>query len=440
LQEASSSHLVAAQDIGTVMVEAGSQYRQEALKPFMECALNVWKDTDPGVELVTASQMQKSTIKASKGKYCKEGGEELNGQLWSMLPEELVDRVLAFLPIHSLFRARTVCKRWSSIVFIPEFVDLRAKLSEVGCTEDSYYLMFPSYGENLDCSAYYPSSGHWQSLPSLSFLPAQVKTIRQGAGGLLLVLDNRTWVFHVCNPFTKSWREIPRLTHIGKECQTASAMVAAKDSKSYKIIAAGIAHTQVYDSMTNKWTVSSGFPGHLEILMFRRAVCRGILYIVALQAQELNRIGLVAYDVQTSHWMEIEDKLPPRFVNGHVVECGDYVAMVANVCTEERGHTTTTSLHVFKLHPVTKLWIEISRLPDQMFSEFMEERRLCGYSCVGVDGNVYITCSTGVRVLVFDTTICQWHWIENCPFPLNRGDTDGVHAGYSFKPSLNACA
>lgn len=367
-----------------------------------------------------------------------ECGEEMSSQLWGSLPEELLDRVLAWLPLHSLFRARTVCKRWTSIVFNEDFIELRAELSNVGLLrQGSYYLMFPCYGENLDYGAYYPAFGRWQSLPSLSFLPKHVKTIRQGAGGLLLLLDNHRLVFHVCNPLTGKWREIPRVAHTAKEFQTASAMVVADDTKSYKIIAAGSRRTQVYNSVTNLWTVTSGYPSHLHALKFRKAVCDGVIYNVAEHGRQGYLFGLVAYNVQTNVWSEIELKLPQRALNGHVVDCGDYVAMVAHVRTDQFSSLFT--LNVFKLDPITRMWSELSILPNNLFAELMEERRLRGYSCVGVDGSIYITCSAGVRVLVFDTTNYSWHWIENCPFTLN-GDPDAVHSGYSFKPSLSACA
>ena len=40
----------------------------------------------------------------------------LEGLVWGGLPEELVDRILAWLPPICLFRLRGVCKRWHSIV------------------------------------------------------------------------------------------------------------------------------------------------------------------------------------------------------------------------------------------------------------------------------------------------------------------------------------
>lgn len=37
--------------------------------------------------------------------------------LWTLLPKDLVEKVFAFLPLHSLFQARCVCKCWKNVDF-----------------------------------------------------------------------------------------------------------------------------------------------------------------------------------------------------------------------------------------------------------------------------------------------------------------------------------
>lgn len=41
--------------------------------------------------------------------------ERMECSLWSALPTELLERVLAFLPFPFLFRLRSVCKRWNAL-------------------------------------------------------------------------------------------------------------------------------------------------------------------------------------------------------------------------------------------------------------------------------------------------------------------------------------
>lgn len=53
----------------------------------------------------------------------------MDERLWGDLREELLERVLARLPVDSFFRLRAVCRRWNAIMFSPEFL---ADCSEVG--------------------------------------------------------------------------------------------------------------------------------------------------------------------------------------------------------------------------------------------------------------------------------------------------------------------
>lgn len=47
--------------------------------------------------------------------------DEMNDELWSRLPLEIVERTLLFLPVPVLCRFRTVCKSWNSLICKPAF-------------------------------------------------------------------------------------------------------------------------------------------------------------------------------------------------------------------------------------------------------------------------------------------------------------------------------
>lgn len=53
----------------------------------------------------------------------------MDGSLWSRLPEDLVDRVLAWLPAASLLRLRTVCRKWSEIVATKCFLEVCSQVN-----------------------------------------------------------------------------------------------------------------------------------------------------------------------------------------------------------------------------------------------------------------------------------------------------------------------
>jgi hypothetical protein len=59
---------------------------------------------------------------------------DMDGSLWSRLPEDLVDRVLAWLPAASLLRLRTVCRRWSEIMATKCFLEVCTQVNRLCVT------------------------------------------------------------------------------------------------------------------------------------------------------------------------------------------------------------------------------------------------------------------------------------------------------------------
>ncbi|CAH1432901.1 unnamed protein product [Lactuca virosa] len=53
----------------------------------------------------------------------------MDSRIWSRLPERLVDRVIAFLPPPAFFRARSVCKRWYSLLFSHSFLQMYLQIN-----------------------------------------------------------------------------------------------------------------------------------------------------------------------------------------------------------------------------------------------------------------------------------------------------------------------
>lgn len=56
-------------------------------------------------------------------------GSVLDAKIWNKLPEELLERVLLYVPLQSLGRFRCVCKKWNKYVLEDTFTDLRELVS-----------------------------------------------------------------------------------------------------------------------------------------------------------------------------------------------------------------------------------------------------------------------------------------------------------------------
>jgi hypothetical protein len=261
------------------------------------------------------------------------------------LQEELVDRVLARLPVDSFFRLRAVCKRWNSIMFSPGFL---ADCSQVSSLVSSFSLLptsarrptfyyssthffFPflhlfwhpftdlefqfcllhwkpckvqvsstlgHYFIKADRRAdrmllgYSTTLAKWHRIP-FDFLPMQIQPAASAGGLVCLVADYRPFAFFVCNPITKVARQLP--PRICKRRPRIVCMVVDRLSKAYKIIAAGGYRsdddcwtTEVFDSVTGCWRVSGSL---LHDELTKRTICCRLLSLYLLLSLSLDAGG-----------------------------------------------------------------------------------------------------------------------------------------------------
>lgn len=129
---------------------------------------------------------------------------------WSDLPEDLIEKVLSRLPLPSILKLRSTCRTWNALVIARNLLTL----CNGGDASPTPCLL----GTSPDCEkfvGYNPASKTWYNL----FLAFPVPLLRQGlylaasAGGLLCFAATieQAAAFFVCNPTTRSWRQLPSL-------------------------------------------------------------------------------------------------------------------------------------------------------------------------------------------------------------------------------------
>ncbi|XP_024364629.1 F-box/kelch-repeat protein At5g15710 [Physcomitrium patens] len=369
-------------------------------------------------------------------RYCT-----MDPKIWSLLPEDLTNRVLAWLPIPSLFQARSVCQRWSSTIVSSAFLSMH---SEILC-QHSPFLLFPSIGDSLLYAAFDPSGRKWQPMPPMSFLPSEVKFVEGVAGGLVFFSVEAHFQpvkLFVCNPLTRSWRQLPEMSY--RRTPIIRHMVVDEATKTYKIVVSGNAdvystrdgysrylNTEVYDSVTGLWTETGSMPSRFDP-GWSSADCNGVLYCMVNEAEAVNHsLGVITYNMKDGQWSDHFQQLPEGFSLAQVVECGGQVLMVA----ERYFNGSVKNIHLLRLEVDTKEWTEIAKLPRKMLLEF---RRLCeeeSYNCAAHETKVYLTSFKGMHVLVYDVLQRTWEWTPKCPFFSDQADTRAV--GFSYSPSFS---
>lgn len=365
----------------------------------------------------------------------------MNPEVWGTLPEDLTNRVLAWLPIPLLFQARSVCKRWSSTIVSSAFLNMHAEIFGM----HSPFLLFPFVGDSLMYAAFDPSDKEWQPMPPMSFLPSEIKFVEGVAGGLVFFsveIPFQPVNFYVCNPLTRSWRQLPEMSH--RRTPIFRHMVVDEAAKTYKIVVAGNAdvysnrngyhrylNTEVYDSVTGRWTETSSIPSRFDP-GWSSADCNGILYCMVNEADAVNHnLGVITYNLENGQWSDHFQQLPEGFSLAQVVECGGQVLMVA----ERYSNGSVKNIHLLRLELDTKEWTEIAKLPRKILLEF---RRLCeeeSYNCTAQKTKIYLTSFKSMDVLVYDVLERSWEWLPKCPCS-EKSDIRAV--GFSYSPSLSA--
>lgn len=361
-----------------------------------------------------------------------------------ILPDDLLERILGYLPVASIFRAGSVCKRWN------EIINSRSFLVNFSYTslQKPWYFMFTN-SDDPGGYVYDPILRKWYSFE----LPCIEKSswFIASSCGLVCFMDNddRNQIF-VCNPITKKFKRLEEPPGLGVSDYSALALSA--DAKSYRYTVAVVKSKQVpddfllwdlsidvYDSKTESWVTSvtevlTGWRGGDESV-----ICDGVLYCLIYSTGVVggseNRHGLIMYDLSNRSsrisLMRTSIPVPCSLTCGRLMNLNEMLVMVGGIGKQDRPDIIK-GIGIWALHK--REWIEISRMPHKFFQGFGEFDDV--FTSSGTDDLIYIQSYGAPALLLFDMNHKQWKWSQKCPvtkrFPLQ------LFTGFSFEPRLDA--
>ncbi|KAL5989264.1 hypothetical protein ACLOJK_010154, partial [Asimina triloba] len=360
----------------------------------------------------------------------------------SVLPDDLLERILANLPTASIFRAGSVCKRWSEIVNSKRFM---WNLSNV-VSHKPWYFMFTDSSHSTGYS-YDPVLRKWHSFE----LPCIVTSswFIASSCGLVCFMDNQSSQLFVCNPITKAWRQLEEPPALNSS-PDYNALAMSVNRKSREYVIAVVKSKQVpqdfirwdtsihvYDSDSGSWVTPA-----TEVLIGWRGgnasvICNGVLYFLIYSTCVMggvdNRHGLIMYDLsrRSSHasLMGTSVLLPRSLTCGRLMNLKEKLVMVGGIGKPDRPDIIK-GIGIWVLDD--KEWQEIARMPHKCFQGFGELDDV--FSSSGADDLIYIQSYGAPLLLTFDMNLKQWKWSQKCPvskrFPLQ------LFTGFSFEPRL----
>lgn len=212
----------------------------------------------------------------------------MDPQIWGNLPVHILESILAWLPVSTLLKLRCVCKRFNNILHSPT---LKATLRRINPRSVPAWYLFR--GEGRQCAAFNPEADSWCNLPLQSFLPSSAtgNQVVAAAGGLLCVRQGERMI--VCNPLSKSWRELPPRQNTWKF--PIVGMVMDADIEEYTVIMAGSANsttinknnlsTEVYSSRCKTWkSVVEGHISMQHLYQTTAVYCNGFLFSAGINS------------------------------------------------------------------------------------------------------------------------------------------------------------
>ncbi|CAN8254017.1 unnamed protein product [Cochlearia groenlandica] len=367
----------------------------------------------------------------------------------SLLPDDLLERILSFLPIVSIFRAGTVCKRWNEIVSSRRFLWNNNNY----VSQRPWYFMFTTT-DDPSGYAYDPIIRKWYSfdLPCIETSNWFVAS----SCGLVCFMDNDSRnKIYVSNPITKQWRMlIEPPGHRSSDYTAMSTCVNQAVSRGDRSYSVSVVKSKqvpgnfyewdlsihLYSSETMAWTtcvtdVLTGWRGGDESV-----ICEGVLYFLIYSTGGYDhRHGLIASNLSTSSTTSTSTSggilmrsfipMPCSLTCGRLMNLKEKLVVVGGIGKHDRPDVIK-GIGIWVL--IGREWREMARMPQRFFQGFGEFDDV--FASSGTDDLVYIQSYGSPALLTFDMNLKYWKWSQKCPvakkFPLQ------LFTGFCFEPRL----
>jgi hypothetical protein len=361
----------------------------------------------------------------------------------AVLPDDLLEKVLSFLPVASIIRSGSVCKRWHEIVHAQ-----RHAWSKM-VPQKPWYFMFTCSEDAVSGFAYDPSLRKWYGFDFPCIEKSNWST--SSSAGLVCLMDseNRRRIL-LCNPITKEWKRL--LDAPGGKTADYSALAFSVDRGSHHYTVAVARSNQVpseyyqweftihlYESVSGSWVtpftgVLLGWRGGDECV-----ICDGVLYYLVYSTGVLvnnneHRHCLVIYDLTArpnhTSLMSMAIPVPCALTCGRLMNLSEKLVLVGGIGKQDRPGIIK-GIGIWELH--NKEWHEVARMPHKFFQGFGEFDDV--FASCGADDLIYIQSYGSPALLTFEINHKSWKWSVKSPvskrFPLQ------LFTGFSFEPRLD---
>ena len=116
-------------------------------------------------------------------------------------------------------------------------------------------------------------------------------------------------------------------------------------------------------------------------------------------------------------WTKIEAPMRRFLRTPNLVECRGRLVLVAAV--EKNKLNVPKSIRIWGLQQSRTSWIELERMPQALYDDFMMVSRKKAFHCIGHGNLILITLPDSPEMIIYDFYEKVWRWAARCPFALN---------------------
>ncbi|GMH00454.1 hypothetical protein Nepgr_002293 [Nepenthes gracilis] len=385
-----------------------------------------------------------TTLEHGELDSCLEVSDEENKAVVSVdsiLPDELVERILSYLPIATIFRASCVCKKWHEIVTSKRFLWSSAHF----LTHMPWYFMFTSSDEPVGY-AYDPTLRKWYGIDLPCFVTSNW-LIASSCGLVCFMYNDNRSELHVTNPMTKCCKRLAEPPGFKLSDYTALGMSVDRISQAYNISIVKSKQVpeifnqwdlsiHIYNSETTTWVTSltdvlTGWRGGDESV-----ICDGFLYFLIYStgvSMPDSRHGLIKYSPssRSSHGLLMKNFIPVpcSLTCGRLMNLKEKLVMVGGIGKQDRSDIIK-GIGIWVLHGTE--WQGVARMPHKFFQGFGEFDEV--FASGGTGDLIYIQSYGAPALLIFDMNQRQWKWSQKCP--VTKRFQLQLFTGFCFEPRL----
>ncbi|CAA6670093.1 unnamed protein product [Spirodela intermedia] len=376
---------------GSITINSNTFLENGSLKQTVVVARNGMQNTSPSRQKVIKTKprgFDEETVTT----FSKiiQADVHMEHDIWAKLPDDLLSEVLARIPPFLLFRMRSVCRRWNSILNDNSFLKFHSQVPSHG----PCLLTLWRNSQTHHCSVFSLPLKTWYKIPS-GFLPHWAFFLVGSSGGLICLsgFDGLLFRIIVCNPLTQEWRLLPMM-HYNQQRQLI--LVVDRMDRSFKVIAASDVYeplpTEVYDSKLDSWSLNQIMPA-VSVCSSKMAFCDSRLYL-----ETLSPLGMMMYRIDTGCWEHIPAKFPRSLLDGYLV-AGSHkrLFLVGRIGL----YSTLQSMRIWELDHVRTVWVEINRMPPKYFRALLR-----------------LSAERFEEGLLYDVEKKAWSWIAGCALQL----------------------